>query len=350
MPFEIEKILIIEDSKSQALLLQAILESNNLNSDIAFNGEEALKQIKETHYSLILLDMILPDTNGKILLQHFKNQTDTKQIPIIIITSSKEKEMVIDCLSIGACDYITKPYHHNELLMRVKLHLEINSSRRDIEKLNEELQKYTKYLDLLLKQKSNELKLYQDAINLNTISVVTNTEGVITFYNEPFSRLTNCNEIEIIGKNLIKFNAISQPSFFYKKIYINLKNKKSFRYEFKCKSKDNTFFWVDMVIMPIIDHDDLINSYFILALPITDRKIMEEERNRNLHILQSIAFKTSHDVRRPITSILGLANLIETDSITEMDLIQIAHYFKVAAQELDLSTKELTQYINENKA
>jgi DNA-binding response OmpR family regulator len=115
-----KKILIIEDQQSIAELEKDYLEINDFKVDIKNNGREGLNQALTDNYDLILLDLMLPDIDGFEVCKKIRNKTN---IPILIISARGEDIDKIRGLGLGADDYISKPFSPNELVARVKAHL-----------------------------------------------------------------------------------------------------------------------------------------------------------------------------------------------------------------------------------
>jgi DNA-binding response OmpR family regulator len=114
------KILIIEDQQSIAELEKDYLEINNFQVDIKNNGQEGLELALNKDYDLILLDLVLPDIDGFEICKKIRKE---KNIPILIISARGEDIDKIRGLGLGADDYISKPFSPNELVARVKAHL-----------------------------------------------------------------------------------------------------------------------------------------------------------------------------------------------------------------------------------
>ena len=114
------KILIIEDEKHIAELERDYLESYGMEADIAFTGEEGLQKALSHSYDLILLDLMLPGTNG---LELCKKIREDIEVPIVIVTAKNEDIDKIRGFDRGADDYIVKPFNPSELIARVKAHI-----------------------------------------------------------------------------------------------------------------------------------------------------------------------------------------------------------------------------------
>lgn len=115
------RILIIEDDQSIAELQKDYLEVAGFKVELYGNGEEGLKAIRDNTYDLLILDVMLPGLDGLEILRRIK---DDKDIPVLLVSAKKEEIDKIKGLSLGADDYITKPFSPGELVARVKAHLE----------------------------------------------------------------------------------------------------------------------------------------------------------------------------------------------------------------------------------
>lgn len=120
-------ILIIEDEKPTANLIQKILEKEGYKTFAAYDGQEGLEVFNDNDIDLVILDLMLPKLPGEEVIKEIRSQSD---IPVIMTTAKINEESVINGLRLGADDYIKKPYSYKELVERVKTVL------RRIEKYN----------------------------------------------------------------------------------------------------------------------------------------------------------------------------------------------------------------------
>jgi len=114
------KILVVDDEPDQLALLEMNLGREGFLVRTAGNAAEARAAIREGRPDLILLDVILPDTSGVNLAAQFKNSPDTADIPIIMLTAKDAETDMVVGLSVGADDYITKPFSIAVLLARIE--------------------------------------------------------------------------------------------------------------------------------------------------------------------------------------------------------------------------------------
>lgn len=107
-------ILIVDDDQNLCSILSAELQCLKLNADYSLNGLDALNKINHNHYSLVILNVIMPGMKGDEVLSKIKEYDSS--LPVIMLTGYSVKEMEIKCARLGAEAYFTKPYDFDELL------------------------------------------------------------------------------------------------------------------------------------------------------------------------------------------------------------------------------------------
>lgn len=127
-----ERILIIDDSSVQAERLRSILQ-DDYTVTLANTAESGLKCAKEGNFDLVLLDVVMPEMDGFVLLKKLQEEIITQHTPVILITSLSDAENEERGLTLGAVDYITKPYHPPIVRARVNTHIKLSRYRRQVE-------------------------------------------------------------------------------------------------------------------------------------------------------------------------------------------------------------------------
>ncbi|MGO9013647.1 MAG: response regulator transcription factor [Dissulfurispiraceae bacterium] len=122
------KILIVEDEKKIAGIVKSYLEREGFEVTAVETGEAAIREIR-SGVDLVILDLKLPDIDGEDVCKSIRDVTD---IPVIMLTAKSSEEDRVKGLSIGADDYVVKPFSARELVARVKAHL--RRSRKDEKK------------------------------------------------------------------------------------------------------------------------------------------------------------------------------------------------------------------------
>ena len=128
-----KKKLIIEDDKTISDELKILLDDNGYDSYQLFNFHQVTKKIIEFDPDLVLLDIVLPGTNGQTILKEIRKESN---LPVIMLTSKTGDINEIMSMSYGADDYITKPYNPTLLLLRIETlfrHLDDQGSNDQIE-------------------------------------------------------------------------------------------------------------------------------------------------------------------------------------------------------------------------
>lgn len=110
-------ILVVEDEKNISDVIVAYLEKDNFNVFIAYDGKEAIDLFNSEDIHLIILDLMLPILSGQEVCKRVRS---TSNVPIIMLTAKTEEEDKIDGLTMGADDYVSKPFSPRELMSRVK--------------------------------------------------------------------------------------------------------------------------------------------------------------------------------------------------------------------------------------
>jgi len=116
----IKKILVVDDEKDFLELLSYRLAASDYMISIADNGSKAFIKAKEEKPDLILMDVKMPVEDGVSACRRLKEDSRTRNIPVIIISAFPNPEVKTKLLDMGVKDYITKPYNDNELLEKIR--------------------------------------------------------------------------------------------------------------------------------------------------------------------------------------------------------------------------------------
>lgn len=111
------RILLVEDNKNISKVIKAYLEKENFNVLTAFDGKAAIDLFSSREIDLIILDLMIPIISGEEVCSIIRKESN---VPIIMLTAKVDLDNKIDGLSMGADDYMTKPFEIKELLYRVK--------------------------------------------------------------------------------------------------------------------------------------------------------------------------------------------------------------------------------------
>ncbi|MEM9907916.1 MAG: response regulator [Cyanobacteria bacterium P01_D01_bin.44] len=129
---EPQGILIVDDNPTNLEVLSESLIQEGFQVAVAIDGESALEQVNYHRPELILLDVMMPGINGFETCHRLKENPETYDIPVIFMTALSDTENKVKGLSLGAVDYITKPFQHEEVLARVRVHLKLQNLARTL--------------------------------------------------------------------------------------------------------------------------------------------------------------------------------------------------------------------------
>lgn len=182
-----------------------------------------------------------------------------------------------------------------------------------------EYKAHEKYLSQLI----NELQHQQFAIDQAALITITDRDGYITHANEAFCRVSKYEERELIGQKHSVVNSGFHPQSFFQEMWATVRKGMLWRGEIRNKSKDGTFYWADVTIVPFLYKDEGHDpyKYLFIRFDITERKNAEkqliiaknkaEEANK---LKSNFLANMSHEIRTPLNGILGIVQLIEMES------------------------------------
>lgn len=154
-------ILVVDDEREIADLIELYLKNENYNVYKFYLGESALECMQTQKLDLAILDVMLPDVNGFRICQKIREHYN---FPIIMLTAKEEEIDKITGLTLGADDYMTKPFRPLELVARVKAQLRrcTQYNQQEVAKNEDEIA----FSGLVLNKKTHECRLNEKAINL----------------------------------------------------------------------------------------------------------------------------------------------------------------------------------------
>jgi len=134
------KILIVEDAEANIDILMETL-GDDYEISVATDGETALEAVEIETPDLILLDVMMPGIDGFETCRRLKENPQTQDIPVVFITAKRETGDIVKGFQVGGVDYIPKPFQQDEVLARVRTHLQLEALKKEQEKHAQELQR-----------------------------------------------------------------------------------------------------------------------------------------------------------------------------------------------------------------
>jgi CheY-like chemotaxis protein len=205
-----ESILIVDDNPINLEVLSESLTQRGFQVAVAVDGLSALEQVQYHLPALILLDIMMPELDGFETCQRLKNNPTTAEIPVIFMTALADTENKLKGFSLGAVDYITKPFHQEEVLARVKMQLKLHKLTKTLEKQNQRLKteieqrEKTQILLKEAKKKADQANKAKSEFLANMSHEVRTPLNGILGYAQILQMSKNLTEKERKGINIIQ--------------------------------------------------------------------------------------------------------------------------------------------------
>ena len=248
-----KNILIVDDSSFVRKSIKNILEMKNYNISLARDGAEALDVLKENkQINLIFLDLEMPKFSGIQVLEKVKQDPLLKDIPVIILSSSEDRQKYARVIKHGAIDFIRKPFLTEEILLKTDLHI----SQAD-------------YLDKIASQ-AKELEEYKRILSESDMVSKTNPKGIIKEANDKFCEVSGYSQEYLIGKSHKVVRHPDMPKKIFEDMWEKINNHQTFKGIVKNKRRDGTSYYVDATISPVVGIDGEIKEIIGIRHDITD--------------------------------------------------------------------------------
>ncbi|MBF0118859.1 MAG: response regulator [Desulfobacterales bacterium] len=317
------QILIVDDIPENIQVLGNTLREQGYSLSFATDGKQAIKLASMSMFDLILLDIMMPEMDGFEVCKHFKNNSITKEIPIMFLTAKTNIESIMQGFEVGAVDYIQKPFHPAEVLARVKTQLALKRSR---ENLQESEAKYRRLLE------GTSDIIYSFSEKKKEFYVSSRVEKILGYKSSDF------HKNPFLWFDLIHPDDIEK----YNNILKSLQKNKKSEVEYRIKDANGEWLWLsDKSIVNKIENNDTIIEG--IATNITDRKKREEEMLKIVKLESAGIFAggIAHDFNNLNAAILGYIELTKEKIKFNEELYQLLSEAKSGL----LKSKDLIKYL-----
>lgn len=272
-----QKILVVDDDPVVLKSLKDLLAIRGFNPNAAIGGQEAICQLNQNDYDLVLLDLHMPYVSGHDVMDHINsNKIDTS---VIIVSGETSFEAAKNACTQGAYDFLRKPYATDELIITITNALK---------------EKRLKKQNLFMQQQLSESeRLHRYIVNTSPdIIYILDQDGHFTFINERIESLLGYSKEEIVGKHysfLVHHDDMEQAKYVFNERRIGTRAAKNIELRLKCKDDgksrhfNNRTLPIELSAMGMYAGDKQTSSSYTgtygVARDVTERKIAEETIN-----------------------------------------------------------------------
>jgi signal transduction histidine kinase/CheY-like chemotaxis protein len=316
-------ILIVDDRPENILPLKRILEMHGYRTDSAESGEEALKKVLSTDYSVIIMDVQMPGMDGFEVAEAMSGFSKAKDIPIIFLSAvNKEKKFITKGYSSGGIDYLTKPVDTDILLLKVRTFKKLFEQQQELKSIQISLQKEIE----IRKQAQEELdgrnmELHSVLESLPQIAFTMNVDGHIEYVNAHWFQYSDDAHTfpEVHDDDHVVCNQfmaqLRGEAEFSREIRLADKKNNSYRHflftAIPIQQQEVTVKWVGTFTN--IEEQKVANEVLEKQVLLRTSELVNKnaELETSNHELQQFAWVVSHDLKEPLRKIQTFSHLIK---------------------------------------
>ncbi|WP_421654824.1 response regulator [Leptothermofonsia sp. ETS-13] len=291
-------ILVIDDTPDNLNLLSAMLTDQGYKVRSVTKGSTGLRGAQVAPPDLILLDINMPEMNGYEVCQQLKASDRTREIPVIFISALEDVLDKVKAFSVGGVDYITKPFHIEEVLARIETHLTIRNLQKQLQEQNSQLQQ-----EIRERQQAQEKFTKAFRSSPAPIAISTLAEGRFIDVNPSFLRMSGYSWQEVIGHTSAELKlGIDQET--YNQAIQELRETGTLfnqECEFRTKSGETRAVLICIELIELNGVECTLN----IITDITERKRLENE----------FISLVSHELRTPLTSMMGALDILSAGKL-----------------------------------
>jgi two-component system, cell cycle sensor histidine kinase and response regulator CckA len=301
-------ILVVDGEPDSRTLLTEILTAEGYEVRAADEGNLALASIAEKRPDLVLLDIRMPGMDGFEVCRQLKKNAETRGIPVIFLGASGEPSKCIEGFKPGGVDFVTKPFRREELLARVRTHLEFGRVRT--------------HLEAQVAERTAELQETKERFRTmaDTAPIMiwaSGTDKLCTFFNKSWLAFTGRTMEEELGDG---WSSLVHPDDLDRCLSIYTSSfdaRQSFQMEYRLRRADGEYRWILDKGVPLFAPESVFRGYIGSCLDTTDFKNAQEEalRRQKLESIGVLAAGIAHDFNNLLSSIVADTDL----ALSEMD-------------------------------
>jgi PAS domain S-box-containing protein len=316
------KILLVDDSQESLTLLSGMLSAEGYDVRPADSGELALAAVAVSPPELVLLDLRMAGMGGLEVCRKLKSRPESRDIPIIVLSASLEFEERLQSLESGAVDFITKPFRREELLARLKTHLELARLRKDLEqrvaaRTAELLAANCRLRGELESRRTVEEELRESERRFRSIADTTpagiclfDQAGLLIYTNKWFLTFFGVTVEQLAGDGWACFIHPEDAPRLMEEIASAVEEQRYSQIEYRLLRSDGEYRWVAATANPRVIDGEFV-GHVVISLDITKMKISQERAlaRQTLESLGALTAGIAHNFNNLLGTILAHSDL-----------------------------------------
>jgi two-component system cell cycle sensor histidine kinase/response regulator CckA len=314
-------ILVVDDEFEDRTLLSKILTAEGLEVRVADCGELAMASLAVNRPELILVDIRMPEMDGLEVCRRLKQRADSRDIPVIFLSGSVDLADRLEGFRLGAVDFVSKPFRREELLARVRTHLELA-------KLRAELEERVARRTAQLRETEGLFRTMADAAP--AMIWISGPDGLCNFVSKGWLEFTGRSFEEESGDGWANGVHSEDRERCTSTYCASFEARRVFEIEYRLRRADGQYRWVLDRGVPRFSPSGVFSGYIGSCLDITDLKQTHERMvaAQKLESLGVMAAGVAHDFGNLLGAIMGSADLalseMAPDALSRENVVKIA--------------------------
>ncbi|MBF0469335.1 MAG: response regulator [Desulfamplus sp.] len=326
-------IVLVDDIPANLKLLAGILSDPDYMIRPIPDPVMALNVINAQPPDIILLDIMMPKMSGYDVCQALKSNPVTRDIPVIFITARDYLKDKVKGFSLGAVDYITKPFEAQEVILRVQTHLKMYSLQKSLQKKTEEMQALNRKLEHENQERRRiEAALRESYLWLSSVFnaleeavIIQRPDGIIMDVNQAAENMFGYHK-DYLKENSPDILHVDNEHYleFEKRIHESSEHGKSICFEYNSRRRDGTLFPSEICVAFLKNQDEKCIGIVSVFRDMTQKKEAEERlrESEKLQTVLEITGAVCHELNQPLMSISGYSELALMD-LSELSPVYI---------------------------
>ena len=342
-------ILVVDDESESLVLLTEILAAEGFEVRSANSGQLALASIAAWVPQLILLDVRMPGIDGFEVCRRIKSSEETRDVPLMFISAATAVEERVAGLALGAVDFINKPFQREELLARVRTHLELGHLRAQLE--SRVAQRTIELRATVERLRESEDRFRNMADTAPVMIWASGADKLCTFFNKPWLDFTGRAIEQERGNGWAEGVHPNDVDRCFTTYSSSFDARQSFQMEYRLRRADGDYRSVLDNGVPRFAPSGRFAGYIGSAIDITDLKRSQEEalERQKLEGLAVLTRGIAHDFSNLLGSILAEAELAYTGLVEGLSPHEEIQHISALATRASEIVRELMVYSGEER-